>query len=465
MSTEESSGSARIAPAPVAPPPSTEPRKPGWWAWPLVVLCLVPVERVAGRFAGDAPERIEAAAETETGDLALLKLQSQVVIATGRLDPGAAEEARDDLFGAVRGDRAFAALALLEEFVEPGSGRAEKALDRLSDRAPAEFADLVRRAARDGVDEEDRAELRRRLGWFAGLARGPGRAPPPAEREIRSRSSLVLMTMGLAITGAILALLCGAGLLVLHLRRVQGGAPGNAFQPATRNGGVFLECFALYLGLMVSGPIAGIWLGEAVAIGAYAAAVAVPLLWPWLRGVRWREFRREAGLHPGRGWLREVAAGCVGYLGVLAIASIGIFLTLVLTFLAGLVGGGSASDGGAAPGPEVHPIVGWFYEGDLWTRLACLALAAGFAPVFEEIFFRGALQRYLRARFRFLPSALIGSVIFAALHPQGFFAIPALAGIGVGFALLREWRDSLIAPMTAHAINNGCLVGMLWWVL
>ena len=56
-------------------------------------------------------------------------------------------------------------------------------------------------------------------------------------------------------------------------------------------------------------------------------------------------------------------------------------------------------------------------------------------------------------------------MIFAALHPQGVFAIPALAGIGIGFSLLREWRDSLIAPMVAHAINNGALVLMLWWVL
>jgi membrane protease YdiL (CAAX protease family) len=110
-------------------------------------------------------------------------------------------------------------------------------------------------------------------------------------------------------------------------------------------------------------------------------------------------------------------------------------------------------------------VVGWIYEGDLWVRLACFGLAAGFAPLFEELFFRGALQRYFRGRLQFLASALLTGLIFAALHPQGVFAIPALAGIGVGFSLLREWRDSLIAPMTAHAINNGCLVGMLWWML
>ena len=34
--------------------------------------------------------------------------------------------------------------------------------------------------------------------------------------------------------------------------------------------------------------------------------------------------------------------------------------------------------------------------------------------------------------------------------------------LAFGFALLREWRDSLIAPMVGHAINNGVIVGFMW---
>jgi len=30
--------------------------------------------------------------------------------------------------------------------------------------------------------------------------------------------------------------------------------------------------------------------------------------------------------------------------------------------------------------------------------------------------------------------------------------------LGFGFGLLREWRGSLIAPITAHAMHNGALV-------
>ena len=94
-----------------------------------------------------------------------------------------------------------------------------------------------------------------------------------------------------------------------------------------------------------------------------------------------------------------------------------------------------------------------------------LLLAAVLAPLLEEALFRGALHRYLRGQFGFFASALITSVIFAALHPQGWMAIPALGAIGIGFSLLREWRDSLIAPMVAHSINNGALIVAVWVAL
>jgi len=334
---------------------------------------------------------------------------------------------------------------------------------------PEELAELTGTAVREGVGEEERETLRKHLGWFAELARGPGLSAPSREDSIRTRSFVVLGVMGTLVILVGCSFMAGVVLLILHLRRIQSGESVNAFVPSRSLGGVLLECFALYLGIMTVSALVAAFLGSAVGVAGYGLAVVIPLLWPRWRGISWREFRLAVGLHRGRGFWREIAAGCVGYLGVLAIASIGIALTLMLSLVAnvfnGSVGGAEGAMNPAPAGPEVHPVVGWIYEGDLWVRLACFALAAGFAPVFEEIFFRGAMHRYFRGRFRFLASALLTGVIFAALHPQGFFAIPALAGIGVGFSLLREWRDSLIAPMTAHAINNGCLVGMLWWML
>jgi membrane protease YdiL (CAAX protease family) len=58
-------------------------------------------------------------------------------------------------------------------------------------------------------------------------------------------------------------------------------------------------------------------------------------------------------------------------------------------------------------------------------------------------------------------SAIGVSVIFAAIHPQGWTTIPALGSIGLVLALIRLQRDSLVASMTAHAMNNSLLVVFL----
>jgi membrane protease YdiL (CAAX protease family) len=68
--------------------------------------------------------------------------------------------------------------------------------------------------------------------------------------------------------------------------------------------------------------------------------------------------------------------------------------------------------------------------------------------------FRGALFGHLRRRWNWFISVGVVSLIFAALHPQGLAAIPALGAIAVVLAGIREWRDSLIASTAAHAFNN-----------
>ena len=99
-------------------------------------------------------------------------------------------------------------------------------------------------------------------------------------------------------------------------------------------------------------------------------------------------------------------------------------------------------------------------------------LAAVAAPVVEETIFRGVLYRHLRDSSRSWAiwlsigmSGLVSGVIFAAIHPQGWMAIPALGAIGFALALAREWRNSLIAPMLMHALNNGLVITMAMLVL
>lgn len=450
-------------------------RRPAWWAWPVILLSLVPFDWfVAPSTSGNDKEgRSDGApALGDSSDLALLKLQAQVVIASAKLDPAASVSSLDDLADTINGDRMIAALALLEAFLQTDAARVPALLDQFSQEVPEDLAQVTEEAVKSGVGDEEREKLRQYLGWFADLARGPGGSTPPRDSEIRSRSFAVLAIMALALVVVSMALPAGLFLLILHFRKLQAGTTRNLYEPTPSLRHVLLESFALYLGIMSGSALLSVRLGAGVGMAGYGLAVLLPLLWPLLRGVRWRDFRLATGLHRGRGWWREIAAGTVGYLGVLAIASIGIALTLFFTLVGAWVeglaspGGTGASFGqGGTPGPETHPVVGWIYEGDFWVRLACLGLAAGFAPVFEELFFRGTLQGYFRGRFRFFASALFTGLIFAALHPQGLYAIPALTGIGVGFSLLREWRGSLLAPMVAHAINNGSLVLMLWWLL
>jgi len=444
-------------------PPEPVPKKAAWWCWPLIAFALFPFALLDN---GPAPGVESLAPAHNPSDLAILKMQGQVVIATSKLNPLAAKEAFEDLSGLAVDDYSVAALALLESFVQPDSSRVEPLLKRFSKEVPEDLAAATEVAVSRGVDETMREDLRDHLGWFADLARGPGLAPPPQDEAIRVRSLVVLGAMGVVFTAGLLGILAGGVLLFLHLRRLREGQTVNAFVPGWGPTGVLLECFALYLGIMTAGALLGAYVHESFSLISYLAAVIVPLFWPRLRGVSWREFSAAIGLHRGKGWVKEIGAGVVGYVGVLAIASIGISLMLLMTLIAGYFQQDGISGGGEAPvGPEAHPLVGWMYHGSFWTKLACLGLAAGFAPLFEEIFFRGALHRYFRGRFRFVASALLTGLIFAALHPQGFFAIPALASIGIGFSLLREWRDSLVAPIVAHALNNGLLVLMLWWIL
>ena len=81
--------------------------------------------------------------------------------------------------------------------------------------------------------------------------------------------------------------------------------------------------------------------------------------------------------------------------------------------------------------------------------------------------FRGLLYRHLREKSRFLGrpgsflvSATAVSFVFAAIHPQGVLALPALMALAFAFALLREWRGSLVPAMLAHGINNGIVLAL-----
>jgi membrane protease YdiL (CAAX protease family) len=82
------------------------------------------------------------------------------------------------------------------------------------------------------------------------------------------------------------------------------------------------------------------------------------------------------------------------------------------------------------------------------------------APVAEELVFRGMLFRSLRDKHGFWPGAIVSSILFGAVHIQGapwdgsILLATTLAFVGLGLALVYEWRKNLLANMAAHCAFN-----------
>jgi membrane protease YdiL (CAAX protease family) len=194
-------------------------------------------------------------------------------------------------------------------------------------------------------------------------------------------------------------------------------------------------------------------------LAAQMLVMAIPLVglaWALRGGRSWSQVRQDVGLTSGGGVVREVGYGVLTWCAAVPLAAVGFVIAFILSALTGQ----SVSD-------ATHPIQEAIAEGGIAVRIALLVLAAVFAPLVEEIVFRGVLYRHLRERLgrlgqfaSFMVAALASSALFAAIHPQGIVFAPILAGLGFAFCIARELRGSLIAPMVAHGINNALIVGL-----
>lgn len=75
-----------------------------------------------------------------------------------------------------------------------------------------------------------------------------------------------------------------------------------------------------------------------------------------------------------------------------------------------------------------------------------------FAPVVEELIFRGVLFNRLKIRIGIVPSMLITSFIFAIGHDFGGMTSAFLFGICMCILYLKT--DNILVPMSVHFINN-----------
>ena len=93
----------------------------------------------------------------------------------------------------------------------------------------------------------------------------------------------------------------------------------------------------------------------------------------------------------------------------------------------------------------------WGTPGDI---LADTLDSCVFAPVVEELLFRGVLYATLRRGLGPLPAGLASGVVFALAHGYGAVGFASVLGSGLLWALAYEWTRSLLPGMLAHAASN-----------
>ena len=334
--------------------------------------------------------------------------------------------------------------------------------------------------AQDAQADAARQRVRADMGWFGQLAASLGddgdvdagvTARSQAVRTFIVAIVMVVSGIGLSVVGTVLLIIM---LLFVLARRV----PPRCAPPGAAPHGIYAQTFALWLVLFVlcTGPVvallvrAGLPDLTATTIAFFLSLAA--LVWPALRGIPLHQMRADIGLTRGRSLPVEVGAGIAGYVMGLPFLIAGAVITFTLMFFSTQL---------AAPPDETvvrtlfptdtgpaHPIVGRMANANIFTVLQILLVASVAAPIVEEIMFRGVLYRHLRdasggsLRSISIPlSAVFSAFIFAAVHPQGWMGVPVLMGLAIAFALAREWRGSLIAPIVMHAISNGLVMTML----
>ncbi|MFG0306727.1 MAG: CPBP family intramembrane glutamic endopeptidase [Phycisphaerales bacterium JB040] len=322
-------------------------------------------------------------------------------------------------------------------------------------------------AGSDALDPQAASRLRTRYAFFAEVALTHD-APEgtPERREPRSGGAVILVGMLAFAALAFFAFVAGCVLLVLGLLRYVPKREVPSFVPPAPGGSVMLETYALFVGGFVLVSTVGTVLSVKK---PELAVIALPLqfalmgvvAWPLLRGMKPAAWRRAMGLTAGApgpvGVLKEIGFGFLAYLAAIPVFVAGIIVTLVLLFASELLRG----PGDGPVEPPSNPIVDMVASGD-WLVIALLAVMATiWAPITEELVFRGALYRHVRARLHWTLAALLTTCLFAFMHGYPFIMMTPLLALGVMFAIMREIRGSVIAAITAHFIHNATLITVM----
>ncbi|MCS6948953.1 MAG: CPBP family intramembrane metalloprotease [bacterium] len=355
----------------------------------------------------------------------------------------------------------------------PTRGRLEVLLKRMP-AAPTQWSPDQKQAVllwcqavygeRRRLSPEEQERFRRTieelpLGWMRWLAlkhlataAGDTAAARRWEARAREGANRLQRTLLIAFGVVAVLMLTGVSTWVTYavwkstVRTVQPIAPAlPAHHIGTVTWGLVVYLAAMYLGGTVAGLFAHglpagspllivlVWLVQLVTGG-----VAIGWLhWQMKRaGISWREV--------GWNWTplaQHLAWGTAAYVAMIPVLLLTVVLVQVLL--------------PEIPSPA-HPIAGVaLSDNPPWVTLLLFLMAAVFAPLFEEVFFRGVLLSALWRQTGNRWVGIIGSALFfSVLHPQMYFGWIVIFVVGVMLGALFVERGSLLPCIWMHALNN-----------
>lgn len=318
---------------------------------------------------------------------------------------------------------------------------------------------------------EQRDALTKNHSFFGKIALTHGmKDDDPARAPLLSGGGRLMAIMGAFVLALVVGAIAGFTLFIIAIIKIINRSIRPAFRAPARGGSAYLEAFALFLisflvlalGTMLLGQILrsrGMntdWLGPATLLAHWLLAL-VPL-YVLTRGRSFAGLRQDLGWNTGRGVFREVGAGIAGYLAGLPLFFVSVLIALVLMILQQAI---VTQVTGHKPAPPSNPLFDRIGQSSGLEMAILFFMATVWAPIVEESLFRGVLFRHLRGTVGVVLAALGSAFVFGIIHPVPVLLTIPLMMLGFNFAMMREWRGSLLAPMTAHCLHNATVLTLL----
>ncbi len=308
-------------------------------------------------------------------------------------------------------------------------------------------------------------------GWFGRLAASRMKPDPDPVRQqlVGGGRTLTFLLVGIGAVGCA-AVVAGLVLLIIGMVLWNTDPRFRRFRPLPRGGSALIETVAVFvaafLGMKLGSELIARGFGDGAALPftlvAQWALLAL-VLWGWYRGLPLRRALADLGWHRGQGIAREIGCGILGYVACVPLLVGGVLVSLLLVLLERLVRLAAGLPEPTPPSNKILEVVG--QQQGTWLLVVFFLLATAWAPLAEESIFRGALYGHLRQRWPWFPAAVVTAIGFGLMHGYPIVLMGGVMALGFGFALLREWRGSIIACATAHAIHNGMVLMMLLAVM